>query len=114
MAREDIKNHIRIFRERIRQYLEDEVFAHQIELTTAQEISKMLDRKLVSTIVSFKDLESVVMDLKSEYPNLEKLFEGALYHCMIVQKCTIIDTQIIPLVEKGDLDTALKKLVELK
>lgn len=98
-------------RKTVRGYLEDLVLGGKMELDKAKEIAKEANGVLaVKTINSWQELVQAIEQLKKRFPDQKRLWDMLIFDAGLDYKRVMVDEQVIPLVEQGNLDGALSLL----
>lgn len=110
----DQQFYITKLREYLRNYLETEISANFLTVTQAQLLAKEINDQITHTITDQNQLKQISQSLINKYPELKPAFEQAYFNISLDIKENIVDTEIISLIDQGQLDQALSKLLNLK
>ena len=97
----------------VRGHLEDLVLGDKMSLDKAKEIARMANKLLITGIESWQELLERIKKLEREYPDLKRLWEMLIFEVKLENQKRLVDEQVLPKIEQGDLNGALVLINEL-
>jgi len=110
----DLDQYITNLRQDTRKYLEEEISSGRLSLAKGQLFAKEIGEQLVHGITDPNIPNKIATALSKKYPELNSVFYYAFTEANLAEKRRIVDTEIMDLINLGQIDQALSKLLTLK
>lgn len=94
----------------VRGHLEDLVLGDKMSLDEAKQVAKKANKLLGKEVVLWQELTESARELNRLFPDLERLWKMLVFELGLESKRQLVDSRAMPLVDKGNLDEAIKVL----